>query len=284
MNVDDPKLTAYALGELSESERTQVEKLVADSPDAQHFVRELQDLARMLRAEYAGSSQVEPAHPANLIDIRDDPWLWSRARPLAVAAVIASAALIGAIILGPHNLRNNTSANAKDQPGYIQLENIPTGSAVALPAAGISNPFSSETIARAERVVVGEIPPDGSDSRTEIHVIEVISDSNRLAALKNRLGTNRLSGTVPPESMSRGYELLFVDKAGAVIAAARFCSVPGIGLTLQLSKNAEAVNGRYFVGNGTPVLPAEWKPGVDYSPYVIPFPDWQECIGYSPGA
>ena len=283
MNLDDPKLTAYALGELSEAEKARMEKSVADSPEAQQFVRETHDIARILIAEYAGENQAD-GQPANLIDIRDDPWFWSRARPLAIAALIASAALLAAIILGPRNLRNHLSADTKDQPGYIQLENVETGSTETSPPDAISNPFRPATIASVERVVIGEIPPNTPESRSEIRVIEVISDSNRLTALKNRLATNRLTKIVTPQSISHGYQLMFLDKAGTVVAAARFYNVPGAGFMLQLSRNAGTANDRYFVGKEAPLLPADWKGGIDYSSYVISFPDWQECIGYSPGA
>ena len=40
MNVDDPKMTAYALDELDEPERSIVAQATADSPELQRFVAE----------------------------------------------------------------------------------------------------------------------------------------------------------------------------------------------------------------------------------------------------
>jgi Ca-activated chloride channel family protein len=45
---DDPRLTAYALGELDESERTELEALIADDPEAVHHVAEILATARLL--------------------------------------------------------------------------------------------------------------------------------------------------------------------------------------------------------------------------------------------
>ena len=38
MNVDDPKLTAYALDELDEAERSAIARATADSPEMQRFI------------------------------------------------------------------------------------------------------------------------------------------------------------------------------------------------------------------------------------------------------
>ena len=46
MNLDDPKLTAYALDELTGAEKEEMETAVASSPEAQEFVRELRSAFR----------------------------------------------------------------------------------------------------------------------------------------------------------------------------------------------------------------------------------------------
>src|SRR5947209_18882356 len=111
MNVDDPRLTAYTLGELSPEERVEVEKLLSISPDAQRFVQETGNVARILKTEYATAAATEHEEkPANLIDIRDDPWFWSIARPLAIAAVVALLATVGAVVIGRYQ-RSNAPPN-----------------------------------------------------------------------------------------------------------------------------------------------------------------------------
>jgi anti-sigma factor RsiW len=100
MNPDNPKLTAYALDELDEIERQAIARAVSTSPEAQRKIQETLTMARLLRTEFAA----ELEHPAdaaakplsaNLSDIRDDPWFWTRARPLAIAAGLAVFAVIG---------------------------------------------------------------------------------------------------------------------------------------------------------------------------------------------
>jgi Ca-activated chloride channel family protein len=48
---NDPRLTAYALGELDDTETAAVEAIVADSHDAQRFVEDIRETARLLRDE-----------------------------------------------------------------------------------------------------------------------------------------------------------------------------------------------------------------------------------------
>ena len=59
MNVDDPKLTAYALDELDEPERSTIARATADSAEVQRFVEETQDLSRALRSQYRVELQRE---------------------------------------------------------------------------------------------------------------------------------------------------------------------------------------------------------------------------------
>jgi Ca-activated chloride channel family protein len=48
---NDPRLTAYALGELDDTELGAIEAIVADSQDARRFVEEVRETARLLREE-----------------------------------------------------------------------------------------------------------------------------------------------------------------------------------------------------------------------------------------
>src|SRR5438094_5425502 len=102
MNIDDPKLTAYALDELSGEEKTRVELEVADSAEAQEFVAGTRELAQMLKLQYDAERNVEVVRPVNLIDIRGDRWFWQIARPLAIAAALAVFFIIGAIVIGAY--------------------------------------------------------------------------------------------------------------------------------------------------------------------------------------
>jgi Ca-activated chloride channel family protein len=63
---EDPRLTAYALGELEDAELVEFETLLADSPEAQRFVAETCATARLLadslRREASTSSGLTPEH------------------------------------------------------------------------------------------------------------------------------------------------------------------------------------------------------------------------------
>jgi anti-sigma factor ChrR (cupin superfamily) len=91
INLDDPKLTAYALDELASPEKEQVETAVASSPTAQEFVRELRLLSGNLRAEYAAEREAHPIADTNIVPLaqKDEPW--SISLRLALAAGIDKA-------------------------------------------------------------------------------------------------------------------------------------------------------------------------------------------------
>src|SRR5438309_3623047 len=96
MNIDDPKLTAFALDELDEPEKSRIARAVTESPEAQRLVNETRELSAALKNEFASELKGEKA-PANVIDFRDDPWFWSIGRPLALAAVVALLALVSSV-------------------------------------------------------------------------------------------------------------------------------------------------------------------------------------------
>jgi hypothetical protein len=97
MNVDDPKLTAYALDELDEPERSAIASATADSQEVQRFVAETQELARALRSQYRLELQRGLVVPGKLVAIHGDAF-WSKAGPLAVAALLAVLAVVGAVM------------------------------------------------------------------------------------------------------------------------------------------------------------------------------------------
>src|SRR6266513_6561605 len=101
MNIDDPKLTAFALGELEEPEKSTIAREVAESSEVQRAVDETRELARALKNEFAAELNEKAKPPLSLSDIRDDPWFWGIGRPLAIAAVLAIVALIAGVSISP---------------------------------------------------------------------------------------------------------------------------------------------------------------------------------------
>jgi hypothetical protein len=161
MNLDDPKLTAYALDELGEIERQGIARAVNTSPEAQHEIQETQTMARLLRTEFAAELEhsAVTAKPlsANLSDIRDDPWFWTRARPLAIAAVLAVFAVIGLAFFGSYQLRRHEIAQA----GRRDTEPLSRSSTIEAEVEAAAATPSSYAIVRRS-INEGVLPPKDS--------------------------------------------------------------------------------------------------------------------------
>jgi len=110
MNVDDPKLTAYALHELDESERSAIARATADSPEAQRFIAEIEDLARALRSQYRLELKRGLIAPEKITAIHGDTF-WSKVGPLTIAALLAILAVVGAVLLSSNESRISTSSS-----------------------------------------------------------------------------------------------------------------------------------------------------------------------------
>src|SRR5438477_12933481 len=101
MNLDDPKLTAYALGELEEPEKSAVARALGDSPEAQRVVVETQQVARALRSQYELELNERWIARRRFIAVID-AFFWSKAGLLAIPAVLTLLALFRALVLAPH--------------------------------------------------------------------------------------------------------------------------------------------------------------------------------------
>src|SRR4029450_3608407 len=87
MNIDDPKLTAYALDELDEAERSAIARVIAESPVAQHFIADTQQLARLLKSQYGFELERELVAREKFIAVQDDSF-WTKPGPLAISAAV----------------------------------------------------------------------------------------------------------------------------------------------------------------------------------------------------
>lgn len=101
IDLDDPNLTAYALGELSGAEKTRIEKIVAESPEAQAFVTETRELARLLETDFAADLERAAEKPRNVVPLPSRSSLWwdSQWMSIRVAALFAVCALIAALVI-----------------------------------------------------------------------------------------------------------------------------------------------------------------------------------------
>jgi Ca-activated chloride channel homolog len=97
VNLDDPNLTAFALGELSADDHAKMAEVVADSPEAQTYVAETQQFARLLRAEYEADRQQPAPRSPLVVRMEEERRASSRYQWGSLAAALAIFAMIGAI-------------------------------------------------------------------------------------------------------------------------------------------------------------------------------------------
>lgn len=142
---EDPKLTAYALGELTDpAERAEVETLLQHSPAAQLALKEIQDLTAALTAEYDQERRAvnEPAEvlTPNIIDLANrlpgHGWWWNRPL-LAVAAALLLVATLVPFVLPTFSSGQRRRLRPSDGAGNI----VSSAPAVAsLPGARTGSP------------------------------------------------------------------------------------------------------------------------------------------------
>jgi hypothetical protein len=144
MNVDDPKLTAYALDELDEPERSAIARATADSPEAQRFVAETQQLTRALRSQYRLELQRGLIAPAKLTAIQDDAF-WSKTGPLAIAALIAVSAVVGTVMFSNYESRIFSSSRS-NLPRHLAGDRLQPNQFAPVEAEETARPSQSENV------------------------------------------------------------------------------------------------------------------------------------------
>jgi Ca-activated chloride channel family protein len=134
INLDDPNLTAFALGELSGTEHAAMEEAVASSAEAQAFVAETQQFSRLLKSEFAVEQRQLPERSPNIVRMEEQRRLWSSTQWGSLAAALAIFAVIGAFAVSM--IQRNSGSITQMRPG-------PRKDKVNLP------PASSSTIVEA---------------------------------------------------------------------------------------------------------------------------------------
>src|ERR1051325_4143619 len=102
LNQDDPRLTAYALGELPANERADIEAELKNNPECRQIVEEIRGAAKVLSENFATEPQLtlfpeqrgtieEKLQPANVVRFPRQKIYW--AAGLAAAACVAIMAI-----------------------------------------------------------------------------------------------------------------------------------------------------------------------------------------------
>jgi hypothetical protein len=99
LNADDPRLTAYALGELDAAEQKQVEAAIASDPALQTLVDEIRAAAAQLATALKCEPLLPPVQPAHLLPYRTVRPARMFAFPYWMVAGLAAAACLVAIVV-----------------------------------------------------------------------------------------------------------------------------------------------------------------------------------------
>lgn len=168
MNIDDPKLTAYALGELPEQERQAIEAQLRDDPAARAFVEETaafsQLLSREFHAETPATELDTEQRSAVLNEARSGgKIIWFTPRRIAWAAGIAINAAVLAVAFVLPWIKTPTIPDDFTGGGIEVI--TPTISASTLPPPppssemNTTSPTAVEAIRTDNNEAVAFVPP-----------------------------------------------------------------------------------------------------------------------------
>ncbi|MFZ1219192.1 MAG: von Willebrand factor type A domain-containing protein [Chthoniobacterales bacterium] len=146
INLDDPNLTAYALGELPADDHAEVARAVAESPEAQEFVAETQQFARLLRAEYEADRQQPAFRPPIAVRMEEERRVSWRYQWGSLAAALAIFAVIGAIAV---TTIQRESARVTRSPGDVlkaEKQNLPAA-VEAIPESTVEMEVAQQPVA-----------------------------------------------------------------------------------------------------------------------------------------
>ena len=167
VNLDDPNLTAFALGELSPDDHAKMARAIADSPEAEACVAETQQFARLLRAEYEAERQLPGAAPRKNGDgvsavarMGEEQRSWSRYHWGSLAAAAAIFAVVAAVAITTLQREGGTlSKRIADNPR-------PAGPREPLPESvieAVPEPSAETQVAQQPVAPEAATPPSTAD-------------------------------------------------------------------------------------------------------------------------
>jgi Ca-activated chloride channel family protein len=155
INLDDPNLTAFALGELSANEHAAMAQAVASSPEAQSYVAETQQLARLLKSEYAAEQNLPPERSPNIVRMETQRRLWSSTQWGSLAAALAIFAVLGAFAIS--TIQRERGAIAQKMPSERKV-NLPLADSSTIVEAIPELPVESPAATPAQQDLLAQQP------------------------------------------------------------------------------------------------------------------------------
>jgi Ca-activated chloride channel homolog len=181
VNLDDPNLTAFALGELPPDDHAKMAQAIADSPEAQAYVAETQQFARLLRAEYEADRQPPAARSPLVVRMEEERRASSRYQWGSLAAALAIFGVIAAVAIT--TIQREVGKVANNPNAAPQKQNLPSAPVEAIPEPTI------------EMDVAQEPPPAPS---TVPEFVEEKQNAGRDMAAAGRNKSLALNPSAPP--------------------------------------------------------------------------------------
>ncbi|MEY2489448.1 MAG: Ca-activated chloride channel [Verrucomicrobiota bacterium] len=205
INLDDPNLTAFALGELSGAEQAVMEQAVASSPEAQEFVAETQQLSRLLKSDYAADQHQLPERSPNIIRMEQQRRLWSSTQWGSLAAALAIFAVVG--VLAVSTIQRERGTIAQKGPGLRKEPmNLPAANSStiveAIPEAAVETEPAT-TPAQQNLLAMQAEPPNATpefhlDGRTSASAGEYYAKRSSTGAGKTKDSAPALARMMKP--------------------------------------------------------------------------------------
>ena len=226
MTIDrnDPRWTAYVLGELEEQESAEFEKEIESAFDAEAILAETRDAVTLLHEGFASEQPVYlSAEQKRAIEVRGAPsipWLRSRLRwtaGLAVAAVV----LMGVVtIMTPGLLRSRQGADAKPVASNVEVESAGTSPVTGSPASGLDAGDGTEPVYGVlERQAQASEPIQSAPQAAQnIEAVRTIESDSADVPLPSVSRESAVESAQAPRQLTAGIEGQVTDLTGAAIA------------------------------------------------------------------
>ena len=206
-DTNDPRLTAYALGEIDPSERSEIEQLLADRQEARNHIAEIRQTAQWLAAELqkepetvatlalANHRLIDQALTSAVPAANSRPW-WRRPyRLMSMAATLLMGGTIGLLSLtdyrnSPREKVEFATVTAESRTGALGHTNI-IGRSVR-PADSTAPELHGQPLGenepRTERAEPGWQAAPADVGLMQKAVVETADKQRRQAALARKAG------------------------------------------------------------------------------------------------
>jgi Ca-activated chloride channel family protein len=222
VNLDDPNLTAFALGELDPDDHAKMAKAIADSPEAQSYVAETQQFARLLRAEYEGERQQPTAGPAIAEEKRQRltkvVWTEEQRRSSlryqwgSLAAVLAMFAVIAAVAIT--TIQRETGKVTANRKPSSEKQNVPSAPVEAVPeptvemdVAEAARPATKPEFVEEQPNVSGYVGTTGKKPK-----IAGLNPSAPMPMMRSYTGAGATTEAEPPSRYRQDFNTATYDK------------------------------------------------------------------------